>query len=68
MNVGIIQSFEVKQKKEVLHYVLAWISDDRCASETENAVYILQAIQWIVNSLKGGSDNSSKNYFANVVS
>lgn len=68
MNVGIIQSFEVKQKKEVLHYVLAWIPDDRCASETENAVYILQAIQWIVNSLKGGSDNSSKNHFANVMS
>lgn len=51
-----------------MHYVLAWIPDDRCASEIENAVYILQAIQWIVNALKGGSDNSTKNYFANVVS
>ena len=67
LDAGITQSFKVKYRQKLMQYVLVWISNDRCPSETANTIYILQAIQWIVNALKGVSDNTTKNYFANVV-
>jgi hypothetical protein len=44
LDAGIIQSFKLNCRKKLMHYVLAQIADDHCASEIANAVDVIQAI------------------------
>ena len=63
LDASIINNFNVKYRKELMHYLLARIDDDLNAYEIVNEIYVSQAIEWITSAWKEVSKDTIKNCF-----